>query len=94
MSVETVPQSHLIVTVRGIRTYGHWQERLEALVLAEASDTPIEFVNYKFGYFSVVAFALPFLRWSVVRRFRNELVKLCNSQPRSRIDLVGHSFGT
>jgi hypothetical protein len=51
MSVETVPQSHLIVTVHGIRTYGHWQERLEALVLAEASDTPIEFVNYKFGYF-------------------------------------------
>jgi hypothetical protein len=29
MSVETVPQSHLIVTVHGIRTYGHWQERLE-----------------------------------------------------------------
>jgi hypothetical protein len=92
--MDDIPGSHLIVTVHGIRTYGRWQERLEALVGAESNDTSVEFINYKFGYFSVFAFVVPFFRWLVVRRFRNELVKLCTQMPRSRIDLVGHSFGT
>ncbi|WP_334396746.1 WD40 repeat domain-containing protein [Bradyrhizobium sp. AZCC 2289] len=90
---ETVVATHLIVTVHGIRTYGHWQERLEKLVTAEAGDS-IEFVNYKLGYFSVIAFMLPIFRWLVVRKFRMEFVKLCARRRRDRIDLVGHSFGT
>ncbi|SFM08768.1 WD40 repeat [Bradyrhizobium sp. NFR13] len=86
--------SHLIVTVHGIRTYGHWQERLERLVKKDPSDRDVEFINYKFGYFSAISFAIPFLRWWLVRRFRTDLVRLCNINPRTRIDLVGHSFGT
>jgi pimeloyl-ACP methyl ester carboxylesterase len=30
----------------------------------------------------------------LVRRFRNELVNLCSTKDRLRIDLVGHNFGT
>ncbi len=84
---------HLVVTVHGIRTFGQWQERLEALVRGEAN-AEIEFANYKYGYFSVIAFIVPFFRWLVVRRFRVELIKLCTDARRTRIDLVGHSFGT
>ena len=95
-----MPGSHLIVTVHGIRTFGQWQERLEALVTAASAGTAdsasadVEFVNYKYGYFSVFAFILPFTRWLVVRQFRRTLIELCNAKPRTRIDLVGHSFGT
>jgi WD40 repeat protein len=84
---------HLIVTVHGIRTFGRWQERLEEM-FTERGQEDVEFQNYKFGYFSVLAFIVPVFRWLVVRRFRTELVNLCTSRPRSRIDLVGHSFGT
>ena len=77
-----------------VRTYGHWQERLEELFRSEPSDYEIEFVNYKFGYFSAISFAIPFLRWLLVRRFRADLLRLCAARPRARIDLVGHSFGT
>jgi hypothetical protein len=87
------PQSHLVVTVHGIQTYGQWQERLEQLVCAAPSGQHIEFVNYKLGFFSLFAFMVPLSRWLVVSRFRNELIRLCR-HPRSRIDLVGHSFGT
>jgi WD40 repeat protein len=80
--------------VHGIRTFGEWQERLEKLVCTGKAEGQIEFVNYKYGYFSVVAFILPFFRWLVVRRFRSELIKLCAETPRARIDLIGHSFGT
>src|SRR5215831_14630474 len=94
-TISTVePSSQLVVTVHGIRTYGQWQERLEALVGPQAAGRPIEFVNYKYGYFSLIAFVLPFLRWLVVRRFRKELVERCTQTSRVRIDLVGHSFGT
>ena len=90
----SVKPSHLIVTVHGIRTYGYWQERLEQLVAAEPSDHDVEFVNYKFGYFSAISFAIPFLRWLLVRTFRRDLLRLFAARPRARIDLVGHSFGT
>jgi tetratricopeptide (TPR) repeat protein len=86
--------SHLIITVHGIRTFGQWQERLESIVLESAPAGEIEFINYKFGYFSIIGFIVPFFRWLVVREFRTTLVRLCTEVPRSRIDLVGHSFGT
>jgi hypothetical protein len=49
----------LIITVHGIRTFGGWQERLDALVGATNSDRELTVINYKFGYFSVVAFLIP-----------------------------------
>jgi WD40 repeat protein len=84
---------HLIITVHGIRTFGQWQGRLEKMTTTELAQD-IDFVTYKFGYFSVLGFLFPFLRWLVVRRFRSELIKLCSSRPRVRVDLIGHSFGT
>jgi len=92
--MSTVRPSHLVVTVHGIRTYGHWQERLEGLVTAQPSDHEVEFANYKFGFFSALSFAVPFLRWLLVRKFKRELIRLCTVKDRARIDLVGHSFGT
>ena len=51
-------------------------------------------INYKYGYLSIVAFILPFMRWFVVRRFRHFLASAVQSEGWDRIDLVGHSFGT
>lgn len=87
--------AHLIVTVHGIRTFGQWQERLEKLVGnsgPQAAD--VDFINYKYGYFSVLGFIIPIFRWLVVKRFRENLVELCSDRRWDRIDLVGHSFGT
>jgi WD40 repeat protein len=87
----------LLVSVHGIRTFGNWQERLERMINAEVSrrnNDQIRVVNYKYGYFSVIAFLIPVLRWLVVRRFRTELLALSGSDQWDRVDLVGHSFGT
>jgi hypothetical protein len=59
----------LVVTVHGIRTFGDWQERIEGMLLDHPNGSDVEVINYKFGYFSIVAFTVPFLRWLVVRRF-------------------------
>jgi tetratricopeptide (TPR) repeat protein len=84
----------LIITVHGIRTHGFWQERLERLLFARKRPFETHFINYKFGYFSAISFLIPIARNLVARRFRNEFIRLCAAYSYSRIDLVGHSFGT
>ena len=85
---------HLIITVHGIRTFGQWQERLEALLKRGAHPGErLEVVHYKYGYFSAFAFLSVALRWVAVRRFRAELLSLTR-EPCTRVDIVAHSFGT
>lgn len=91
---ENHSKRRLIITVHGIRTFGGWQERLEKMVKEESKPNSVQFLNYKYGYFSVFAFIIPLLRWLVVRNFREELIAWCNKEEWDRIDLVGHSFGT
>ena len=85
------PKGRIVVTVHGIRTFGQWQERLEALTPPEAG---IEFNHYHYGYFSVVAFISPLLRWLVTRSFRKALLAVAAKNPEARLDIVAHSFGT
>jgi WD40 repeat protein len=84
--------THVVITVHGIRTFGQWQERLEALL--RASEPGIRVLNYKYGYFSIIAFLVPFLRWLVTRRFGLSLEYVARRYPGARIDIVAHSFGT
>lgn len=82
----------LVITVHGIRTFGQWQERLEQLLVSESSELIVE--NYHYGYFSVIAFVLPFFRWFATRRFRAHLLQVANRYPDHTIAIVAHSFGT
>ena len=86
--------NQLIISVHGIRTFGGWQDRLERLLMQGRPSDPPTVVSYRYGYFSVIAFLVPFLRWLVVRRFRNFLTAQTQEKNWDRIDLVGHSFGT
>lgn len=90
-NVEALPR-HLVITVHGIRTFGHWQERLEEIT--QKTDPTIVFYHYRFGYFSVLAFMFPSLRWLVTRRFQKRLLHITGLEDWSRIDIVAHSFGT
>jgi tetratricopeptide (TPR) repeat protein len=84
---------HLVITVHGIRTYGDWQADLKRLL--EEAEPGIIVRNFQYGYFSALAFLVPFLRWIVARRFRKFLVHAIRSVPSdARIDVVAHSFGT
>jgi hypothetical protein len=82
----------LVVTVHGIRTFGQWQDRLSSLLSRSQLDFQIE--NYTYGYFSVLAFLIPPLRWLSVRSFKSQLESILRRHPGRKITLVGHSFGT
>jgi WD40 repeat protein len=83
---------HLVITVHGIHTFGHWQERLEELL--KAADPSIEVFNYKYGYFSVIGFIIPFFRLLVTRAFQHDMLREIRGQNWDRVDVVAHSFGT
>src|SRR5208282_743058 len=86
---------HLVITVHGIRTFGDWQGRLKQLLLPDdgSKRSGMRVVNYRYGYFSVIAFLIPFLRWLVARRFRQAVLRVTEDNP-ARVDFVAHSFGT
>jgi tetratricopeptide (TPR) repeat protein len=84
----------LVITVHGIRTFGDWQGRLAALLKQQAKDREVEVIEYNFGFFSALAFMVPFVRMLIVRRFRKYFVSVATASAWDRIDLVGHSFGT
>ena len=83
---------HLIITIHGIRTFGEWQTRLAALVREKEPRIVVE--HYRYGYFSAIAFLVPWLRRRAVRRFREVLLSAVDSNLWDRIDIVSHSFGT
>lgn len=87
--------SRLVITVHGIRTFGHWQERLEKLLLGglNPSARKLDVFHYKYGYFSAFAFLSGILRWLAVRRFRKALISAARADP-ARVDIIAHSFGT
>jgi len=86
------PTRTLLITVHGIQTFGHWQERLEAL-LGEVS-TDIECQHYKYGYFTAPQLLIPLLRWVQVIRFKRSISELFVTKQPSKVVIVAHSFGT
>lgn len=87
-------KKRLIVTVHGIRTFGGWQERWEALYKREVSPNErVDFVHYKYGYFSIISFIIPLTRFLAVALF-NKYMKEHYDKGYDVIDFYGHSFGT
>ena len=83
----------LVITVHGIRTFGQWQERLERLI-EQAAPGEVIVRNYHYGYFSALAFVIPFFRWLATRTFRKELSSIIKANPDRQVAIVAHSFGT
>ena len=85
--------SRTIVTVHGIRTYGRWQRRLEALLASDAG-SDVTVYHYEYGLLTLFSFLVPFLRLLAVSRFHGELAALFEHRSSDQINIVAHSFGT
>lgn len=81
-----------VLTVHGIQTFGQWQNRLKKLTSAQSDG--ISFINYKYGYFSALAFLVPPLRQREVKRLANHLKSILDRTDSKRFVIFSHSFGT
>lgn len=83
----------LCITVHGIRTKGSWQEELKKIV--ESKVDTVEFHSYKYGYFTVISFFIPFLRSIKLKHFAKELISIRDrSNENKEMMFFCHSFGT
>lgn len=83
----------LCITVHGIRTKGSWQEKLKKIV--ESKVNTVDFHSYKYGYFTVVSFFIPFLRSIKLKHFAKELISIRDRNNESKeMMFFCHSFGT
>ncbi|WP_096388149.1 response regulator [Hafnia sp. CBA7124] len=83
----------LCITVHGIRTKGSWQERLKKIV--ESKVNTVEFHSYKYGYFTVISFFIPFLRKVKLKHFAKELISIRDRNNENKeMMFFCHSFGT
>lgn len=80
------------LTVHGIRTFGAWQNRLRILVHQQVS--PVPFHSYKYGYFSALAFFIPWIRSREVSRLEKHLRELFKENLGNDFIIFSHSFGT
>jgi CheY-like chemotaxis protein len=90
--INTTDIQAVCLTVHGIQTRGNWQQNLEDVISRDTDR--IRFETFKFGYFSILSFFVPFLRWAVIYRFKNCLLNISQQEPEKKIFIFGHSFGT
>lgn len=81
-----------ILTVHGIRTFGQWQIRFKEMMASQ--DDSIECGNYRFGYFSSVAFMIPWVRRRQVAHLQSELARDFSCNEGRCYVIYSHSFGT
>jgi CheY-like chemotaxis protein len=87
-------KSILCLTIHGIETRGQWQEDLKEVVRCHTND--ISFESYKYGFYSFIAFFIPFFRYFSVLVFEKKFSNLMNKSENEDKTLIifSHSFGT
>ncbi|SPY45281.1 alpha/beta hydrolase [Photobacterium damselae] len=80
------------LSVHGIRTFGKWQQDLKKTIESHVSS--VNFEHYKYGYFTVISFFIPFLRNLQVKKFKQALLEIIKRKNDDEIIIFCHSFGT
>jgi len=84
------PQSTIVVLVHGIRTDAAWQNRVR---FEFKDDNLINVIPTGYGFFNAFNFWWPF-RAGPVERIKRELRDVRYRDPKARIVVIAHSFGT
>lgn len=86
---------HYVFLVHGIRDYGGWTAEVKKK-LSELDENPGELISYRYryGYFNIVSFLLPFVRRKASREFVDRYLNALAKYPAARFHFVGHSNGT
>jgi len=81
-----------VLTVHGIKTFGAWQTNLERLIKSHCKDVRVN--TYKYGLYSAISFAIPFIRAYEVKRLTKQLRDIFDRGNDEHLVIFSHSFGT
>ncbi|MCZ4331112.1 hypothetical protein [Castellaniella denitrificans] len=81
----------VVVLIHGIRTHAEWQERLRDRLV----ELGIDAVPIGYGYMDVFRFLCPlFTRAKPLQKIEREFRGILKREPKPRVSVVAHSFGT
>lgn len=82
----------VLISVHGIRTFGHWQRKLKQEM--EKYSRSYQHFEVKYGFFDLVSFVTPALRQRKAKMAARRIVTIMADNPGKDIYIVAHSFGT
>lgn len=85
-------KNKLIISIHGIRTYGHWQAQITESINSTSYEFSVE--ELKLGFVDILSFFIPKTRNSIIERKSNQLCKIINENKDKEINIISHSFGT
>lgn len=81
----------VVVLIHGIRTHAEWQERLRD----QLSEEGIHAIPIGYGYLDVFRFLCPVMtRAKPLQKIEREFRNILKREPKPRVSVVAHSFGT
>jgi CheY-like chemotaxis protein len=89
---EIANESLNIITIHGIRTFGHWQNRLRELTHANLAALP--FHSYRYGYTSFLSLFSESAHEKHVEILKKRLLEIASANPDANFMFFAHSFGT
>jgi CheY-like chemotaxis protein len=81
-----------VITIHGIRTFGHWQNRLCKIANENLADLP--FHSFRYGYLSFLALFSRKAHDKYIKDLREKLISIFSQNPSSKFILFAHSYGT
>lgn len=90
--ISKLDRDRLLVTVHGIRTYGHWQTKISDEVLRYSRS--FDNIEVKYGFTDLFCFAIPPLRRKIIEREAGKLQRSLSLFSEREIHIIAHSFGT
>lgn len=93
-NIDKSDEEVIIYSVHGINTNGEWQEELDCFISNQYDVKNISHQPYKYQYYPIYSFLIPFLRRNEVNRLVTDLTFCARKAPNATVHLIGHSFGT
>lgn len=82
----------IVISLHGIRTYGHWQNNFSDIIKKNTSN--INYYPFKYGFFGMIFFFLPFVRDFKSNRLISSINPILEENQDKKIYIFAHSYGT
>lgn len=82
----------IVISLHGIRTYGHWQNELSTFIQDKTEH--IEYHPFKYGFFSVIFFFIPLIRYIKSKSIIKSIKKIIDENKDKEVYIFAHSYGT
>lgn len=92
VSNKMVDPKAIVISLHGIRTYGHWQNEFSSFIQDKTEH--IEYHPFKYGFYSAIFFFIPIIRHIKAIFIIKLIKKIIDENQDKEVYIFAHSYGT